>query len=95
MQTKERFYLVELDNGDQQFFNSPYEAFTFAKQCESKRRNSVEYVAIGSFYNKDEAEGTVYKGQYLRYMLRTLDNTVAWLKSVTEVLNDRDEEDSS
>lgn len=95
MQTAEQFFLVELDNGEQEFFDTPYLAFQFAKKCESNRRNSVEYVACGSFYGEDEAEGVVYKGQYLRYMLRTLDNTVAWLKSVNEVLNDREDDEDS
>lgn len=92
-ETIEQFVFVELDNGDQEFFDSPYEAFRFAKKHEAKRKGSVEYVAVGLFYGEeDEADACVYKGQYLRYMLRSLDNTVGWLKSVAEVLNDRKDE---
>lgn len=95
MEIAEKFFLVELDDGVQEFFDSPYEAFHYAKKCEAKRRNSVEYVACGSFYGDDEddVDGIVYRGQYLRFMLRSLDNTVGWLRSVAEVLNDRKEDD--
>jgi hypothetical protein len=94
MKIAEKFFLVELDNGEQEFFDAPYDAFAFAKRCENKRRNSVEYVACGSFYGEaDEVDGVVYRGQFLRFMLRSLDNTVGWVKTVSEVLNDREEDD--
>lgn len=85
----EQFFVVELDNGEQEFFDSPYLAFKFAKRHEDTRRGSVEYVAVGFFYDED-ADGTVYRGQQLRHILRALDNPVAWLKTVAEVLNERE-----
>lgn len=92
MEIEEQFIFVELDNGEQEFFDSIYHAFKFAKIHEDARRNSVEYVAIGSFYgDEDETEATVYKGQQLRYMLRALDNAKGWLKAVAEVLNEQDD----
>jgi hypothetical protein len=69
--------VVELDDGEQEFFDSPIEGFRFAKKKEQQRRHSVEYVAIGDFY---EDEGTVYSGQMLRMMLRSVDNISGWMK---------------
>lgn len=88
----EQFFVVELDNGEQEFFDSPYYAFKFAKMHENARRGSVEYVAVGYFYD-EEADGTVYRGQQLRYILRALDNPVAWIKTVSEVLNEREQDE--
>lgn len=78
-----RFALVELDNGRQEHFDSPYDAFKFAKEEEEKKRHSVEYVAVGditqgNFYNQD---GIVYRGQHLRYMIRLLDNVNLWIRN--------------
>jgi len=72
-----KFALVELDTGEQEFFDSSYDAFKFAKKQEDSRRHSVEYVAIGDFWIED---GIVYRGQQLRYMLRLLDNLNAWIE---------------
>jgi hypothetical protein len=41
--------VVELENGEQSFFDYVYDGFKFAKEQEEKRRNSVDYVAIGDF----------------------------------------------
>lgn len=96
METDEQFFVVELDSGEQEFFDAPYQAFKFAKTHEDARRGSVEYVAIGSFYGEeDEVDGTVYRGQQLRHLLRALDNPVAWLKAVAEVLNDHEADEGS
>jgi hypothetical protein len=73
-----RFVVVELDDGEQEFFDSPIDGFRFAKKKEAERRHSVEYVAIGEFYEEDD--GSVYTGQLLRTMLRSVDNINGWLK---------------
>jgi hypothetical protein len=70
--------LVELDTGEQEFFESAYEGFKYAKEQEDKRRHSVDYIAIGDFY-KDE--GIIYKGQSLRLLLRSLDSVQDWLRA--------------
>jgi len=90
----ERFSFVELDTGEQEFFANPYTAFKYAKKQESKRRGSVEYVAVGQFYenDEDETEALVYQGQYLRWMLRSLDDTIGWLKAVAYDRQDNDED---
>jgi len=85
----EQFYLVELDNGEQEFFDAPYYAFRFAKVHEDARRGSVEYVAIGTF-DDDEGDDIVYTGQWLRLMLRALDNEMGWIEAVAEALNERE-----
>lgn len=77
-----RFVLVELDDGEQEFFDTTYEAFRYAKRKENERRHSVEYVAIGAFTSDDDH--TVYKGQQLRYLLRSLDNVSQWIKIARE-----------
>lgn len=93
---EEQFFVVELDNGEQEFFNSPYHAFKFAKKHEDTRRGSVEYVAIGSFYGYEGTDdGTVYRGQHLRYILRALDNPMAWIRAVVEALDDQEDEQDS
>lgn len=65
--------VVELDSGEQEFFNFVYDGFKFAKEAENKKPNSVEYVAIGDFY-EDLENSVVYRGQRLRNTLRQLDN---------------------
>lgn len=87
------FAFVETTNGEQEFFETPYAAFRHAKQQEERKRNSVEYVAVGSFYGDEETEGRVYRGQHLRYILRSLDDVQGWLKAQLEVeLDDPEEE---
>lgn len=86
----QRFHLVELDNGDQEFFDSSYQAFSFAKQQEAKKPGSVEYVAIGLFYGDDEeVDGTVYKGSLLEAMIGALDNTNRWVTSMFKVIHEK------
>jgi hypothetical protein len=75
-----RFVLVELDDGDQEFFDTAYEAFRYAKKKENERKHSVEYVAIGEFLEDDDY--TVYKGQALRHLIRSLDNVTSWVRTV-------------
>ncbi len=75
------FILVELDSGEQEFFERPYDAFKYAKEKENLRHHSVEYLAIGNFYTEP---GVVYRGQELRHLLRSLDNTHAWIKAQLE-----------
>jgi hypothetical protein len=41
--------VVELENGEQAFFDYVYDGFKFATEQEEKKRNSVDYVAIGDF----------------------------------------------
>jgi hypothetical protein len=77
------FAVVELDNGDQYFGDTPYEAFKFAKEREAEKPNSVEYVALGEFYERDD--GLIYSGQELRHLLRALDNVIGWLKTSMEL----------
>jgi hypothetical protein len=77
-----RFIIVELDNGDQQFFDSTYDGFRYARTKEQERIHSVEYVAIGSFL--DEDDHIIYQGQDLRNMLRLLDNVPGWIRSGSE-----------
>jgi hypothetical protein len=72
-----RFIVVELDDGTQEFFDRSSDAFRYAKQHEDKRRHSVDYVAIGEFYDDD---GVVFRGQNLRMMLRATDNVVGWIR---------------
>lgn len=74
-----RYTIVELDDGTQEFFERPADGFRYAKQQEERRRHSVEYLAVGEFYNTDD--GIVYRGQLLRTMLRTVDNVTGWIKS--------------
>jgi hypothetical protein len=63
--------VVELDSGEQHFFDYVYDGLKFAKESEDKKRNSVEYLAVGDFYVED---GVVYRGQRLRNLLRTVDD---------------------
>lgn len=84
---------VETISGDQMFFDSPYEAFRFAKQQEEQNRNSVEYVAI-SFTGEslEETNEIVYRGQRLRHILRSLDNVRDWIRAQLETeLTNEDE----
>lgn len=74
-----RYTIVELDDGTQEFFERPADGFRYAKQQEEKRKHSVEYLAVGEFYDADD--GIVYRGQLLRTMLRTVDNVTGWIKS--------------
>ena len=76
-----RFILVELDTGEQEFFEDTYSAFKFAKEHEDKRRHSVEYVAVGEFYSES---GVVYRGNQLRHILRTLDVN-QWIRAGSNI----------
>jgi hypothetical protein len=76
------FVVLELDTGEQQFFDTPVEAFRIAKEQEKVRRNSVEYIAVGEF--NDDADVTVWSGQSLRMLLRTLDDTNRWIRAGLE-----------
>lgn len=76
--------VVELEDGTQEFFDFVYDGFRFAKEQESKKRNSVEYVAIGDFWEED---GEVYRGQRLRNTIRVLDEIQEWIKAQ---INDED-----
>jgi hypothetical protein len=78
METAISFAVVELDDGEQEFFDTPYQAFKFAQKAEQRKTHSVEFVAIGQFYSED---GRIYRGQQLRHLLRTLDNVQGWLKA--------------
>lgn len=73
-----RHVVVELETGEQEFFSHAYDGFKFAKEQENKKRNSVDYVAIGDFYEED---GVVYRGQKLRNTLRMLDDIDKWFKA--------------
>jgi len=89
-----RYSFVELESGDQEYFDDAYSAFRFAKDQEHKKRNSVSLVAVGKEYDPDTidesewinlaSDMTVYRGQMLRHMIRSLDNTVAWLRTQIE-----------
>ncbi len=68
-----RHVVVELETGEQEFFSYVYDGFKFAKEHEKKKKNSVEYVAIGDFY-EDLDNSVVYRGQRLRNTLRQLDD---------------------
>ena len=81
------FVVVELDSGIQEFFESSYEGFVYAKEQESRKKNSVEYIAIGEFYS---ADGRIYKGNQLRHMLRMLDNVKGWVRAGCTYRNDTD-----
>lgn len=72
-----RFIIVELDNGEQQFFDRMADGFRWAKEQEDKRRHSVEFVS--EFINDESIR--MYTGQDLRWLLRSLDNVQAWIKS--------------
>jgi hypothetical protein len=71
-----RFVLVELDTGEQEIFDTSYEGFKFAREQENRRRHSVEYLGV---FDEDVAEVTVWCGQSLRVLLRSLDNLRAWI----------------
>jgi hypothetical protein len=41
-----QFVVVELEDGEQEFFDSVYDGLKFAKTHEDKRPNTVDYLAI-------------------------------------------------
>lgn len=93
---------VELESGEQEYFDSPYQAFKFAKQKEQQHRNSVALVAVsddfGDTTNMEELllkmeSVTTYRGQQLRYMIRSLDNVTEWLRAQIENAEEEDDED--
>ena len=67
-----RHVVVELETGEQEFFDFVYDGLKFAKEAEKRKKNSVEYVAVGDFYD-DLENSRVYRGQRLRITLRQLD----------------------
>jgi len=82
---------VELETGDQFYFENAYDAFKYAKIQEHEHRNSVAYVAISKDYVEGEeidleeaTQVSVYRGQQLRLMIRSLDNTQAWIRTQLE-----------
>jgi hypothetical protein len=72
-----RLVVVELDTGEQECFDTTYEAFKYARKQETVRPHSVEFVAIGEFQTADDH--VVYRGNELRILLRSLDNVEGWL----------------
>jgi hypothetical protein len=79
--------IVELDDGRQEFFTTRYEGFLFAKDMESERKHSVEYVAVIPdvpipdlmVWLREDSPMYVFRGQELRYMLRSVDNVIGWI----------------
>lgn len=85
--------VVELESGEQLFFDYVYDGFKFAKEQEDKKRNSVDYVAVGDFWDED---GEVYRGQRLRNTLRILDDIQQWFKAqIDEDVYDMDSGEDS
>jgi hypothetical protein len=74
-----KIVVVELDTGEQEFFDRPTDAFRYARDQEDIRHNSVEYVAVGEFWG--DTPDHVYCGQSLRTLIRTVDNLNGWVKS--------------
>jgi len=82
---------VELETGDQFYFENAYDAFKYAKIQEGAHKNSVAYVAIGRDYVEGEevdleeaTKVSVYRGQQLRLMIRSIDATTQWLRTQVE-----------
>jgi hypothetical protein len=73
-------FVVELDSGDREFFYSASDALRYAKKHEEQRRHSVEYLAVAKGESID-GEITVYRGQELRFMIRSLNNVRAWIRT--------------
>ena len=76
-----RMILVELDTGEQGFFDESREAFKFAQAKEVERTHSVEYVAIAENFDSLDVDITLIYGQELRLILRSVDNVNEWIKS--------------
>lgn len=74
-----RIVVVELDTGDQEYFDTTYDAFKFAREKEAVRPHSVDFVAVGEFETEDDH--IVWRGQDLRLMLRSLDNVTGWIRA--------------
>lgn len=91
---------VELSSGEQHYFDQVYDAFKFAKVQEAQETNSVELVAVGGDIKGPEDELiffmdqiTIYRGQRLRHLIRSLDNVQTWVK--TQIEECKNAEDSS
>ncbi len=91
---------VELESGDQFYFENAYDAFRYAKLQEREHRNSVAYVAINLGQLEEEeidldqaTQISVYRGQQLRLMIRALDDTTAWIKTQLEEQKNAQESD--
>lgn len=74
-----RLVVVELDDGEQEYFESTYKAFKFAHEQEAVRPHSVDFVAIGEFESDDDH--VVWRGNELRILLRSLDNVTGWIRT--------------
>ena len=92
---------VELESGDQVYFDNSYDAFKYAKECEQEQKNSVAYVAISKndindYITLEEATKlSVYRGQQLRLMIRALDNTKTWIRTQLEEQKHAEEHEES
>lgn len=89
---------VELESGEQVYFDEVYAAFKFAKEQESQERNSVALVAIGAEYDGPDDEllffmdqVTIYRGQRLRHLIRSLDNVNTWIRTQVEETKNAEE----
>lgn len=85
-----RLVVVELDTGEQEYFDSTYEAFKYAREEETVRPHSVDFVAIGEFETADDH--VVYRGNELRILLRSLDNVQGWIRTGYGTLSGLDSE---
>lgn len=93
---------VELESGEQHYFDQVYDAFKFAKAQEELERNSVALVAVGDDYQAADDEliffmdqVTIYRGQRLRHLIRTIDNVSTWIRTQIEQTNAEEDSDSS
>jgi hypothetical protein len=75
---------VEMEDGEQYHFDSVYEALKYAKTQEAEHKNSVEYLAISEDVTSLDQGLTVYRGQKLRHMIRSVDNVAAWVQEQVE-----------
>jgi len=62
--------IVELDSGEQEFFDRPADGFLWARQQERNRPKSVDYVMVA---DTDTDDMSVYKGLTLLNLIRSLD----------------------
>lgn len=95
-----RHSFVELATGEQEFFQTPYEAFKYAKSAEEQERNSVALVGVSGEYDAPDEElffmmdqVTIYRGQRLRHLIRSLDNVQVWIR--TQIEEQRHAEEAS
>lgn len=74
-----KLVVVELDTGEQEYFETSYDAFRFARLKETERPHSIEFVAVGEFLTADDH--VVYRGNELRILLRSMDNVTQWIRA--------------